>query len=147
MYMYIHEKYHIPEEEIDGATSVKLTERMVERLAPTMKKQCQLLEGIEALKKAEVPVPTSPSGGTTPSTAAESDALEPVLSSLSNLGVRKTSRGEWPVLYKLPDFPPAASASLAIKDVQLTSKERSNVKSALITCLFDQITRYTWYVI
>ena len=91
MYMYIHEKYHIPEEEIDGATSVKLTERMVERLAPTMKKQCQLLEGIEALKKAEVPVPTSPSGGTTPSTAAESDALEPVLSSLSNLGVRKTS--------------------------------------------------------
>ena len=60
--------------------------------------------------------------------------------------LRKTAHGDWPTMYILPTFPPAVSQSLARKDPRLTGRERSGGKCALITCLFDQMTKYTWYV-
>lgn len=45
----------ITEQEIDGATLMSCTERMTERLAPNMKKQCMLAKPIGQLKKNDCP--------------------------------------------------------------------------------------------
>ena len=57
--------------------------------------------------------------------------------------LRKTAHGDWPTMYRLPTFPPAVRQSLACKDTRLTGRERSGGKCALITCLFDQMNKYT----
>ena len=111
---------------------------MVERLAPTMQIQCKLIKALGLLKASaaaenvQQPVPSWEDPQPSVSASSESAAL------------RKTTHGEWPIIYKLPDFPPVVSDSLARKDKRLISKERSACKNALITCVFDQMTKYTW---
>ena len=126
----------IADHEIDGATLLNLTERMVERLAPKMKTQCVLMNALEGLKKP-VPEPIE-MAVQLDDPDIENDADESLL--------RKTTHVDWPTTYTLPTFPPALKQSLVRKDPRLTVRERSGLKCALITCLFDQMTKYTWYV-
>ncbi len=118
----------ITDHEIDGATLLNLTERM--------ETQCVLMNALEGLKKP-VPEPIE-MAVQLDDPDIENDADESLL--------RKTTHGDWPTTYTLPTFPPALKQSLVRKDPRLTVRERSGLKCALITCLFDQMTKYTWYV-
>ena len=120
---------------------------MIERLAPTMREQVILLEEIERLKNqgkdCTAPAAPSPAPPCLTSTSASTSAEPEPASTPHSLSFRTTTHGKWPLLYKLPDFPPTVVAALTRKDPGLTMRERSNVKSALVCCLFDQMSRYT----
>ena len=138
----------ISEEDIDGQTLINLTESMIAKLAPTTKKQGQL---IGAICKIKQPTPTSPSVPSSlpscsslvatppPTPIDDTDKMQETQSSA--VAYRKTMHGQWPISYRLPDFSPTVAASLARKDPRLLAQHKSSAKSALVNSLFDQITK------
>ena len=107
-----------------------------------MKTQYVLMSAIEALKKT-VPGPIEMS---IEMDHPDNGDMQKVDIDVEESPLRKAAHGDWPTMYRLPTFPPAVRQSLARKDPRLTGRERSGGKCSLITCLFDQMTKYTWYV-
>jgi len=52
----------------------------------------------------------------------------------------------WPTPYTLPAFPPALLLALTEKDASFKDNKKSAVRANLMQVLFDDVSRFTWYV-
>ncbi|XP_058625556.1 uncharacterized protein LOC131536560 isoform X1 [Onychostoma macrolepis] len=118
------------EQEIDGETLLGLTERMVQKLFPTMKRQVIFLKELERLKGS--------------SSMEQKPGVETSLEIQMHRAQQKCCE-PWPAVFSLPDFPPELNESLQRKDPSFKKKEKSHLRSLLIQVLFDSVTMYTWY--
>ncbi|XP_048099368.1 sterile alpha motif domain-containing protein 3-like [Alosa alosa] len=113
-----HAKDTFIENEVDGLTLTKMTERMSERMFPKMKDQVQFMAALDKLKlgdshdaevRAETPVmPVSP---------VSSDVI----------------------------LPPFLNSALSSQDPQFKSQGKNKLKNALIQALFDHLSQKTMY--
>jgi hypothetical protein len=53
---------------------------------------------------------------------------------------------KWPARYQLPVFAPTIQSALNEKAPAFKNKGKSALRGHLINMLFDDISRYTWYV-
>lgn len=129
----------ITDEEIDGETLLNLTERMVERLFPTMKYQVLFRKRLDALiqhlteelKTVENPVQVKE---------------EPCsLSQISSTSTEPKPQGSpHPGPYVLPYFPPLLAMELENNNKGFLEPGKSRLRSQLINILADDIANYEW---
>lgn len=55
------------------------------------------------------------------------------------------SHVDWSLTYQLPAFPPAVANALS-QSTSLSMNGKNSCRAALIQCLFDSMTVFTWYV-
>ncbi|XP_041959619.1 uncharacterized protein LOC121718612 isoform X2 [Alosa sapidissima] len=109
------------ENEVDGLTLTKMTERMSERMFPKMKDQVQFMAALDKLKLGD-------------SHDAEVRAETPVMP------VSPVSPVSFDVI-----LPPFLNSALSSQDPQFKSQGKNKLKNALIQALFDHLSQKTMY--
>ncbi|KAL2089234.1 hypothetical protein ACEWY4_016133 [Coilia grayii] len=110
-----HAKDTFIENEVDGLTLTKMTERMSERMFPKIKDQVQFMAAVDKLKLEDSH--DTEVRKETPVTPVSSDVI----------------------------LPPFLKSALSSQDPQLKSPGKNKLKNALIQALFDNLSQKTMY--